>query len=88
MLTGKLFHRGRLDRYQCLLGSSSAEEGWTDTNAHWDALLLRMAGQAPSSSTTEGWTDTNAHWVALKAGQTQCLLENTLNPLAWEGVTP
>ena len=75
----KLFCWGRLHRYQCLLevtlnpftlenggtpgGSSSAEEGCTDTNAYWkslwipsllrmealleEALLLRKAAQTP-----------------------------------------
>ena len=55
MLTGKLFCWGRLDRHQCLLGSFSAEEGWTNINAYWElrhqclpgALLLRKAGQTP-----------------------------------------
>ena len=27
------------------LEALSAEEGWTDTNAYWEALLLRKAGQ-------------------------------------------
>ena len=43
----KVFCWGRLDRHQCLLGSSSAEEGWTDTNAYWEAPLLRKARQTP-----------------------------------------
>ena len=30
-----------------LSGSSSAEEGWTDGNAYWEAPLLRKAGQMP-----------------------------------------
>ena len=52
----------RLHRHQCLLGSSSAEEGCTDTNAYWklfswgrlhrhqcllEALQLRKAAQTP-----------------------------------------
>ena len=32
MHTEKLFYRGRLHRHQYLLGSSSTEEGCTDTN--------------------------------------------------------
>ena len=43
---------------------------------------MRSAGQTPSSSTKVGWTDTNAYWEAWKAGQTQCLLENSLNIFA------
>ena len=67
----------RLHRHQCLLGSSSAEEGWTDTNAYWEALLLRrlhrhqcLLGSSScytdtklgSSSAEEGYTDTNSYW--------------------------
>ena len=47
---------------QCILGSSSAEEGWTDNNANWEAFLLRKVGLTPSSSTEEGWTYANAYW--------------------------
>ena len=43
----KLFCWGRLHRHQWLLGCSSAGEGCTDTNAYWDALLLRKAAQTP-----------------------------------------
>ena len=28
-------------------GSSSAEEGFSDSNAYWEALLLRKASQTP-----------------------------------------
>ncbi len=42
--------------------SSSAEEGWTDTNAYWEALLLRKVGQTPmltgSSFGEESWPAT------------------------------
>ena len=43
----KLFCWGRLHRHQCLLESSSAEEGCTGTNVYWEAPLLRKAAQAP-----------------------------------------
>ena len=33
--------------YTAVSGSSSAEEGCTDTNAYWEALLLRKAAQTP-----------------------------------------
>ena len=54
-----------------LTRSSSAEVGWTDTNAYWEALLVRKAGQSPSSFTEEGLTDTNVTGSSLlrKAGQ-------------------
>ena len=48
-----------------LTGSSSAEEGCTDTNAYWKTLLMRKAAQTPmltgSSSVEEGCTDTNTY---------------------------
>ena len=57
--------------------SSSAEEGWTDTNAYWEASLLGKAGPMQcilgSSSAEEGWTNNNANWEGLllrKTGQT------------------
>ena len=92
MLTGssdtnayqELFCWGRLDRHQCYW-ELCAEEGWTDANAHWEAPLLRKAGQTPmltgSSSPEEGWTDTNAYWEApllRKAGQTPMLTRKLL----------
>ena len=54
-----------------LTRSSSDEEGWTDTNAYWEPLLLRKAEQTPSSFTEEGLTDTNVTGSSLlrKAGQ-------------------
>ena len=69
-----------MHRHQCLLGSSSAEEGCTDTNVYWEALLLRKDAQTPmltgKLSAEEGCTDTNAYWEALllrKAAQTPML---------------
>ena len=50
-------------------GSSSAEEGCTDTNAYWARLhryqcLLGKAAQTPML-TREGCIDTNAYWARL-----------------------
>ena len=63
-----------------LTGKLSAEEGCTDTNAYWEALLLRRLLRYQrllgSSSAEEGCTDTNAYWEALllrKAGLTPML---------------
>ena len=66
-----------------LTGSSFAEEGWTETNSYWEAILLRKAGQTPSSSTKEGWTDTNAYWEDLlrKAGQISMLTGSSYQEL-------
>ena len=37
----------RSETFTAVSGSSSAEEGYTDTNAYWKALLLRKAAQTP-----------------------------------------
>ena len=61
---------------------SSAEEGWTDTNAYWDTLLLGKVGQTQMlTGILFYWgrldrTDTNAYWDTLllgNAGQTPML---------------
>ena len=67
-----------------LTRSSSAEEGWTDTNAYWEPLLVRKAGQTPSSFTEEGWTDTNVTGSSLlRKARCQCLLGSSSAEEGW-----
>ena len=70
----KLFCWGMQVRQQCLLGSYSAAEGWTDTNAYWEALLQSKAGQI---SMLTGNSHTNAYQELFCWGRMerhQCLL--------------
>ena len=60
--TLQLCQKASFQAFTAVSGSLSAEEGCTDTNAYWEALLLRKAAQTPML------TGKNLNLFSLKKG--------------------